>query len=456
MARYGSILETIGNTPLVELPNLDTGPCRLFVKLESQNPGASVKDRIAVTMIEAAEREGHLKPGGTIVEATSGNTGIGLALIGRQKGYRVIIFIPDKMSVEKIYHLRALGAEVHVTRADAPPGHPENYQDMARRIAEETPGAYFIHQHGNPHNAEAHEKTTGPEIWEDMDQDLDAVVCGIGTAGTITGVGHFMKRTAPHVEIVLADPEGSVVGPYVQTGELDKAGQWLVEGIGEDELPPIGDLAVIDRTYMIPDIESMQAARELLLREGIMGGSSTGTLIAGALRWCREQTEPRRVVTFVCDSGMKYLSKMYNDYWMVDQGFLERETYGDLRDLIARRHADRADVTVTPDDSLTTAYTRMKLHDVSQLPVLEGERVVGVINETDILFAVLDHEEEFAHSVREAMATNLKTVSAQAQPRELLPILNEGYVPLVVEGDRYLGLVTSIDLLNYLRRQMSQ
>jgi len=206
---------------------------------------------------------------------------------------------------------------------------------------------------------------------------------------------------------------------------------------------------------MIPDLESMHCARELLLQEGIMGGSSTGTLIAGALRWCREQTGPKRVVTFVCDSGMKYLSKMYNDYWMIDQGFLERETYGDLRDLIARRHVDSADVTVTPDDTLTTAYTRMKLHDVSQLPVLEDDRVVGVINETDILFAVLDHEDHFQHPVRDAMATNLRTVSAEARPRDLLPILNEGYVPLVVEDDKYLGLVTSIDLLNYLRRQMS-
>ena len=453
---YHDVLEMIGNTPMVELSHLDTGKCRLFAKLENLNPGGSIKDRIALKMIDMAEKEGHLKPGGTIVEATSGNTGIGLALVGRQKGYRVIILIPDKMSAEKIYHLRALGAEVTVTRSDVPPGHPENYQDMARRIASEIPGAYYIWQHGNPHNPDAHEETTGPEIWEQMDHDLDAVVAGIGTAGTITGVGRYLQKVAPHVEMVFADPIGSMVGPYVRTGVLQEAGQWVVEGIGEDELPPVGDLSLISHTYMISDEESLHAARELLMKEGHMGGSSTGTLIAGALKYCQEQTEEKRVVTFVCDSGMKYLSKMYNDYWMIDQGFLERETYGNLRDLIVRRHADQADVTAGPDDALLTAYTRMRLHDISQLPVLEDGKIVGVINETDILLAVLDREENFAHPVRSAMATNLKTVPSSAKPEDLLPIMNEGYVPLVVDDGTYRGLVTPIDLLNYLRRKMRE
>jgi cystathionine beta-synthase len=453
---YHDVLEMIGNTPMVELSNLDTGKCQLFVKLENLNPGGSIKDRIALKMIEMAEKEGHLKPGGTIVEATSGNTGIGLALIGHRKGYRVIILIPDKMSAEKIYHLRALGAEVTVTRSDVPPGHPENYQDMARRIASEIPGAYYIYQHGNPHNPVAHEETTAPEIWEQMDHDVDAIVCGIGTAGTITGVGRFMEKVNPKLEMILADPHGSVVGPYVQTGELLEVGSWLVEGIGEDELPPVGDLSLISKTYMISDEESLHAARELLLKEGHMGGSSTGTLIAGALKYCHEQSEPKRVVTFVCDSGMKYLSKMYNDYWMIDQGFLEREVYGNLRDLIVRRHADRADITARPDDSLLTAYTRMKLYDVSQLPVLDDGTIVGVINETDILLAVLEREENFAQSVSTAMATNLRTVPSSAKPEDLLPILNEGYVPLVVDEGKYRGLVTSLDLLNYLRRKMRE
>ncbi|MEN8195142.1 MAG: pyridoxal-phosphate dependent enzyme [Pseudomonadota bacterium] len=454
MAARANVLELIGNTPLVELTNLDTGPCRLFAKLENLNPGGSIKDRIALKMVEEAEKEGRLAPGGTIVEATSGNTGIGLTLVGRIKGYRVVIFIPDKMSAEKIYHLRALGAEVTVTRSDVPPGHPENYQDMARHFAKETPGAYYIHQHGNPHNPVAHEETTGPEIWEQMGHDLDAVVCGIGTAGTITGVGRYFHRTAPHVEMVFADPYGSIVGPYVQTGELVEVGSWLVEGIGEDELPPIGDLSLIGKTYMISDDESLHAARELLRREGRMGGSSTGTLIAGALKYCREQTEAKRVVTFVCDSGMKYLSKMYNDYWMADQGFIERETYGDLRDLIARRHEDHADYTVAPSDTLLTAYTRMKLYDVSQLPVVEDGTIVGLVDESDILLAVYDHVDDFDRPIAGAMARNLKTIPSSTPLNEVVRILEDGYVPLVVDGKDYRGLVTRIDLLNYLRRRM--
>ncbi len=456
MAVYQNILDMIGDTPMLELNRLDTGQCRVFAKLENLNPGGSVKDRIALRMVEEAEKEGHLEPGGTIVEATSGNTGIGLALIGAQKGYRVIILIPDKMSAEKIYHLRALGAEVIVTRSDAPPGHPDNYQDMARRIADETPGAYYIYQHGNPHNPETHRDTTGPEIWEQMEHDIDAVVCGIGTAGTLTGVGQFLAEVAPHVEMVLADPVGSMVGPFVQTGELQEAGQWLVEGIGEDELPPVGDLSLITRAYMISDQESLDAARELLRAEGVMGGSSTGTLIAATLKYCAEQETPKRIVTFIPDSGLKYLSKMYNDYWMIDQGFLAREAFGDLRDLIARRHAERADVIVTAADSLLTAYSRMKLYDVSQLPVVEGERIIGVIDEADILMAVYADESHFANPVKEAMSTNLKTVPSSAALEDLVPILNDGYIPLVVDGDRYHGLVTSIDLLNFLRRKMRE
>ncbi len=454
MAAAANVLELIGNTPMVELRNLDTGPCRLFVKLENLNPGGSIKDRIAVTMIEGAEAEGRIRPGGTLVEATSGNTGLGLALVAAQKGYRLIIVIPDKMSQEKIFHLRAFAAEVRVTRSDVGPDHPEHYQVMAARIAEETENAYYINQHANPHNPRAHEEGTGPEIWAQMEGDLDAVVVGVGTAGTLTGVGRYLRRVAPHVEMVLADPEGSILADYVTTGELREAGAWLVEGIGEDVLPPIGDMSLVSEAIKVSDAESFHVAREVMLKEGIMGGSSTGTLIAAALRYCRAQSRPKRVVTFVPDSGNKYLSKMYNDYWMIDQGFIERETFGDLRDLIARRHEDRADITVTPSDSLLTAYSRMKLYDISQLPVIEDDRVVGLVDESDILLAVYEHEDRFAEPVAEAMAKNLKTVESSAPLSEVVRILEDGYVPLVVDGGRYHGLVTRIDLLNYLRRRM--
>ena len=317
-----SLLDLIGNTPMLEITRLDTGACRLFVKLENQNPGGSIKDRIGLSMIEAAERDGRLKPGGTIIEATAGNTGLGLALVAAQKGYKLILVVPDKMAREKIFHLRALGAEVMLTRSDVGKGHPEYYQDMAERIAKET-GAFYVNQFGNPANPAAHETTTGPEIWEQMEHDVDAVVCGVGSGGTLTGLSRFFARVSPETEMVLADPVGSVLCDYVKTGKYGAAGSWLVEGIGEDFIPPIADLSRVKAAYSISDAESLNTARELLKKEGILGGSSSGTLVAAALRYCREQTTPKRVVTFVCDSGNKYLSKMFNDYWMADQGFLQ-------------------------------------------------------------------------------------------------------------------------------------
>ncbi len=451
---FSNVLETIGNTPMVEATQLDAGPCRLFLKLESQNPGGSIKDRIGRSMIEAAERDGHLKPGGRIFEATAGNTGLGLALVAAQKGYGLTIVVPDKMAQEKIFHLRALGAEVLLTRSDVGKGHPEYYQDMAERIAGET-GAFYVNQFGNPANPRAHVETTGPEIWAQMDHELDAVVCGVGSGGTITGLSRYFAEIAPQVEMVLADPAGSILAEYVETGRVsDEVGSWLVEGIGEDFIPPVSDLSRVKRAYTVSDAEALTIARELLRKEGILAGSSSGTLIAAALRYCRAQREPKRVVTFVCDSGNKYLSKMFNDYWMMDQGFLERESFGDLRDLISRRYQERATVTVKPDDTLLAAYGRMKLYDVSQLPVVSEDRVMGIIDEEDILLAVFEQEDRFADPVESAMTARVETLQASEPIDRLMPVFQRGHVAIVLEGEAFLGLITRIDLLNYLRRRM--
>ncbi|HEX7970050.1 MAG TPA: PLP-dependent cysteine synthase family protein, partial [Stellaceae bacterium] len=299
-----NVLESIGNTPLVELTRFDAGPCRLFVKLENQNPAGSIKDRIGLSLIEAAERDGKLGPGGTLIEATAGNTGLGLALVAAQKGYRLILVIPDKMSQEKVLHLKALGAEVRITRSDVGKGHPDYYQDLAERLAGEM-GAFYVNQFANPANPLAHETTTGPEIWQQMTHQLDAVVVGVGSGGTLTGLSRFFERVAPKVEMVLADPEGSILAPLVTTGRTAEAGSWLIEGIGEDFVPPNCDLGRVRAAYSISDRDSFAAARDLLRREGILGGSSSGTLLAAALRYCRAQTTAKRVVTFVCDSGNK-------------------------------------------------------------------------------------------------------------------------------------------------------
>jgi len=454
MTAHQSVLELIGETPIVKARNLDTGLCELYLKLESQNPGGSIKDRIGLSMIEAAERDGSLKPGGTIVEATAGNTGLGLALVAARKGYKLLLVIPDKMSREKVFHLKAMGAEVVMTRSDVGKGHPDYYQDIAQKIAKES-GAFFVNQFGNPANPHAHETTTGPEIWKQMDHNLDAIVCGVGSAGTLAGLTHYFKKVAPTVGMVLADPAGSVLVDYVKTGQYADLGSWLVEGIGEDFIPPIADFTGLTEAYSVTDSESFAAARELLAKEGIFGGSSTGTLLAGALRYCRSRTKPERVVSFVPDSGNKYLSKMYNDYWLVDQGFLGRAQHGDLRDYIGRPVEERATVSVGPEDTLLVAFGRFKLNDVSQLPVLEGEKIVGIIDEYDVLGAVTRGESHFRDLVRKHMTSRLETLPPSGTLKDVIAILDKDQVAIVSDRDKFYGLITRIDLLNSLRRKLT-
>ncbi|HEX3817501.1 MAG TPA: cystathionine beta-synthase [Chthoniobacterales bacterium] len=451
-----AILSLIGHTPLVEITRMDTGPCQLFVKLENQNPTGSIKDRVALAMIEAAERDGKLQPGGTVIEATAGNTGLGLALIAGAKGYRIILVIPDKMSQEKIAHVRALGAEVRLTRSDVMRGHPEYYQDVAARLTSEIPGAFYVNQFGNPANPLAHETTTGPEIWEQMQHKLDTVVVGVGSGGTLTGLGRFFKKVQPDIEMILADPKGSILYDWVKTGKMGTAGSWAVEGIGEDFIPDIADMSLVRDAFEIDDVEAFAVARELLRKEGILGGSSTGTLLGGALRYCRQQKERKRVVTFVCDTGNKYLSKMYNDFWMAEQGFVERPSKGDLRDLISHRYEKGEVISVGPNDTLLTGFKRMRSADVSQLPVLNGNgRAIGIIDESDLLVKVHGEPAKFKDLVSSAMTDRLETLSPAAHITDLLGVFDRGRVAIVMDGDKFLGLITRTDLLSYLRLQMA-
>jgi cystathionine beta-synthase len=452
MKVYRNVLEMIGRTPMLELRQMDTGPCQLFLKLELQNPAGSIKDRIGLSMIEEAERRGDIKPGGTLIEATAGNTGLGLALVALQKGYRVVLVLPDKMSQEKIFNLRAMGAEVVLTRSDVEKGHPEYYQDLGARLARER-GYYHVNQFGNPDNPKAHRTTTGPEILEQMDGRLDAIVVGIGSSGTIAGLTQFFRERLPSVEMILADPEGSVLADQVNKGRYGKAGSWLVEGIGEDFIPEICDFSMCRKGYSIPDAESFAISREILRKEGLLVGSSTGTLVAAALRWCREQPAPKRVVTFACDTGNKYLSKLFNDFWMEDQGFIRREQHGDLRDLIGRPHSEQAAVTVGPTDILTTAHNRLRNAGFSQLPVLDGDRLIGVLTEEDIMRFGFGHPERLSHPVREAMQTAFISVPKEMPMGNLVSILQVAPYAVIMDGTQFLGLITRTDVLNYLRRQ---
>jgi cystathionine beta-synthase len=450
----GSLLDLIGQTPMVEVTKIDTGPCRLFLKLEAQNPGGSIKDRIALSMIAAAEGEGFLKPGGTIVEATAGNTGLALTLVGQAKGYKVLLVIPDKMSREKIQHLRAMGADVRLTRSDVPHGHPEYYTDMAERLAQQIPGGFYVNQFANDANSLAHFQTTGPEIWEQMGGDLDAFVAGIGSGGTITGIARYLKSVGSDAKIILADPVGSTLAGIVNDGVPGPEGSYTVEGIGQNFVPDTADMSLIDRAYSIPDAEAIATVRELLLKEGVLAGSSSGTLIASALRWCRAQTEPKRVVTFVCDTGAKYLSKVYNDAWLADQGLGDQPMHGDLSDLISRKYENGDVVVAGPDDTLDTAFKRMRGADVSQLPVIQDGRLVGILDESDLVHVMntdeITRKERFARPVASAMTRDLDTVQVGESLDALIPLFDRDRVAIVLDGEKFVGLITRTDLINHL------
>lgn len=457
-ALNASVLDLIGNTPLVKITHFDTGPCELFVKMESQNPGGSIKDRIALTMIASAEKSGKLKPGGTIVEATAGNTGLGLALIAALKGYKVSLVVPDKMSREKVLHCKALGAEVVTARSDVTKEHPDYYQNVAERLAKER-GGYYINQFSNPDNPRAHEETTGPEIWEQMGHNVDAVVCGVGSGGTLTGIGNYLKKVGAKTEMVLADPEGSILEPLVERNEKIKPGSWQVEGIGEDFIPSILDLSLVKKAYSISDTESFETVRQLLQKEGILGGSSSGTLVAAALRYCRDQKTKKRVVTFICDRGDKYLSKAFSDPWIRDQGFPKASLTNTVEDILHRRHDRGETVFVRPSDTVFTAYKRMRIADVSQLPVIDGkDKIVGIVFENTLLNAlVVGKGEGFGKSlISEVMEKGFIGVSPSTSIDEATRMLQNHSTLIVSEGESFIGLITRVDVLNHMFVQASK
>lgn len=450
MMALGTI-DLIGRTPLIEVKGFDTGLCSLFLKLECQNPSGSIKDRPALAMINAAERDGRLKPGGTIVEATAGNTGVGLALAAARRGYRTVLVVPDKMSREKILHAKALGAEVVLTRSDVGKGHADYYQDLAQEIVNKN-GGFYVNQFENPANPAAHQATTGPEILEQMDGDVDAIVVGVGSGGTLTGIGRYMQTHSPKTEMVLADPIGSILAPLVNTGVMTEAGSWVVEGIGEDFVPPNLDLSLVRHAYAISDYESFATSRDLLRKEGILAGSSSGTLLSAALKHCRTQTQPKRVVSLVCDSGSKYLSKVFSDAFVAQEGWLDRPSTGTVRDLVINRFGEGAAIVIAPDETLRSAFARMRAADISQLPVIDNGKLVGLVDESDILEHLLVNANAFEMKVRDVMTTKLRTIEAHAPINDVSPIFDANLVPIVVDGNSFVGLVTRIDLINQIRK----
>lgn len=448
-------LDLIGNTPLIELTAFDTGPSRLFVKLESFNPSGSSKDRVGLAAVNALEKEGALQPGGVLVEATSGNTGFGLALVAANRGYKLILVMPDNVNPDKIQRLQAMGAEIVTGRSDVGKGHPEHYQEKAQRLCAETPHAVYINNRSNSANVAAHEHTTGPEIWEQMEHNIDAIVCGIGSGGTLTGLSRFFSHTSPRTRIILADPKGSIFAEYARSGEISRAGTWIAEDIGGDCVPSIADVSRVNRAYSISDRDAFETARILLRKQGICAGSSSGVLLSGALRYIREHKNSQRVVTFVCDDGSNHLSKIFDDPWMNEQGLLDRFKHGDLRDLISRSHQRGETIIVRPDESLNVACKRMKQAEISQLPVVDGNHLVGILNEQDILLSTLSNQDALSKTVASAMTRNPKTLLPSASLKDALAVFKRHHAVLIQSQDgTFHGVLTPIDVIVHLRHRV--
>ncbi|HEY1958149.1 MAG TPA: pyridoxal-phosphate dependent enzyme [Polyangiaceae bacterium] len=451
-----NITDAVGHTPIVRLNRVAKDvPAEVYVKCEFLNPGGSHKDRLARNMLRRAEEDG-LKPGGTIVEATSGNTGASLALYAAVRGYKCVFVMPDKMSQEKISNLRAFGARVVVCPTAVEPDDPRSYYLTAQRIAAETPNCFYANQYHNPANPEAHYLSTGPEIWEQTGGELDVFVAGLGTGGTISGTGKFLKEKKPGIKLVGVDPVGSLYYDFVKSGRITKPFSYKVEGIGEDFFPTTMNLKILDDIIRVDDKECFLMTRDLTRYEGLFVGGSGGAAVAGALKWAREHGKAgQKILVFLCDAGQKYVSKIFNDDWMRENGFLEEQPgLGTVRDLLGSRYRKKI-VTVSPNASVREAIDVLKSQDISQVPVVDGGKLRGIVQEVDLLRHLVSGKKTLDSPVADLAEGDYATVTPDTKIELLQNALSDAKVAMVTEGEELVGIVAKIDLIDFLAKQPS-
>ncbi len=456
---YENALQIIGNTPIVRLNRVTQGsPANFFAKIEFMNPGGSIKDRIGWTMIEDAEKKGLLKPGGTIVEGTSGNTGVGLAIAAAIKGYRCVFVLPDKMSEEKIRNLRSFGAKVVVTPTAVAPDDPRSYYQVSRRLALETPNSIYMNQYDNLSNRETHYKYTGPEILKQF-PDVDVIVAGIGTGGTICGIGKYMKENRPTCQMIAVDPVGSIVYEYFKTGKFEaKPKTYKIEGIGEDFIPKNYDFSVIDDMVQVEDKESHLMTRDLLTREGLYVGVSSGSAVVGAMKWVQKQGDKLRgknVLVILPDSGNRYLSKVFNDDWMREAGFLDRQSLGTVADILLMTKTGAANVIIAKEtDKVSAIIELMRSKDISQVPVTDdADWVKGVVTEGALLSALYEGRTKANGTIAALVDPSVEFVTPMDPVEKVSRLVSAGKTPLIhdpAQGAKFIGILTKIDLLTYL------
>jgi len=446
------VTKAVGNTPIVKLNRVTEGlESEIYVKLEFLNPGGSHKDRVAINMIKDAEAAG-LKPGGTLVEATSGNTGAALAMVAAVRGYKCVFVMPDKMSQEKVASLRAFGAKVVICPTAVEPDDPRSYYQVAKRIAAETPNCFYANQYHNPSNPNAHYLSTGPEIWNQCGHELDVFVAGMGTGGTISGIGKFLKQKKPDIKLLGVDPVGSLYYDFIKSGRITKPFSYKVEGIGEDFFPSTMNLKIVDEIIRVDDRECFLMTRDLVRLEGLFCGGSGGAAVAGAIKYARQSGKKENILVLLPDGASKYISKIFNDDWMKENGFLEEEKgFGTVRDLLTGRPASSV-VTVGPTATLRQVIDTLKSHGISQVPVIHDGKLRGLVHEVDVLRHLLAGKVTQDSSIADIIESDYATVTPATKVELLKGVLGDAKLAVVMDGDSVVGVVTKIDLIDYLTR----